>query len=40
LNMYDPLEAPAVKEVYDNQYINIQGGNITDTSETNPFGKI
>jgi Virus neck protein len=40
LNMYDPLEAPAVKEVYDNQYISIQGGDITNTSETNPFGKI
>jgi hypothetical protein len=40
LNMFDPLETPAKKEVYDNQYINIQGSDITNTSEINPFGSI
>ena len=37
---FDPLENPARKEVYDNQYISIQGGDITNTSEINPFGKL
>jgi len=37
---FDPLENPARKEVYDNQYINIQGTDITNTSEINPFGKL
>jgi hypothetical protein len=40
LTIFDPLEAPARKEVYDNQYINVQGTNITNTSEINPFGSI
>ena len=37
---FNPLENPARKEVYDNQYINIQGTDITNTSEINPFGKL
>jgi hypothetical protein len=40
LTMFDPLEAPARKEVYDNQYINVQGTDITNTAEINPFGSI
>ena len=40
LTSFDPLEEPARKEVYDNQYISIQGGDITNTSEINPFGKL
>ena len=40
LSVFDPLEAPARKEVYDNQYINVQGTDITNTSEINPFGSI
>jgi hypothetical protein len=40
LNAYDPLEKPARKENYDNQYIDIQAGHIVDMSESNPFGKI
>jgi hypothetical protein len=37
---YDPLNNPANIEVYDNQYINLQGGNILDKTEKNPFGNI
>ena len=40
LRAYDPLENPARKENYDNQYIDTQAGNIVDMSESNPFGKI
>jgi len=40
LTMFNPLEAPARKEVYDNQYINVQGTDITNTAEINPFGSI
>jgi len=40
LSTYDPLENPARKENYDNQYIDTQAGNIVDMSESNPFGKI
>ena len=40
LSTYNPLEKPAKKEVYDNQYIDTQAGNILDMSEINPFGKI
>ena len=40
ISTYDPLNNPAAKEVYDNQYINIQAGNILDSTENNPFGNI
>jgi len=40
LATFDPLEKPARKENYDNQYIDTQAGNIVDMSEFNPFGKI
>ena len=37
---FDPLESPAIKEVYDNQYIANNAGNIVDMTEINPFGPI
>ena len=40
LSTFDPMEQPARKENYDNQYIDTQAGNIVDMSESNPFGKI
>jgi hypothetical protein len=40
LNTFDPLNSPANKEVYDNQYINTAADVILDLSETNPFGNI
>jgi hypothetical protein len=40
ISTYDTLENPATKEVYDNQYINVQAGDILDSTENNPFGSI
>ena len=40
LTTYDPLGTSPENEVYDNLYINTQAGDITDFSETNPFGSI
>jgi hypothetical protein len=37
---FNPLESPATKEVYDNQYIANNAGNIVDMTEINPFGPI
>jgi len=37
---FDPLNTPANKEVYDNEYIANSAYTITDFSETNPFGNI
>ena len=37
---FDPLNTPANKEVYDNEYIANSAFTITDFSETNPFGNI
>lgn len=35
---FDPLNSPATKESYDNEYINTSGNLISDFSENNPFG--
>jgi len=40
LTTFDPLNSPANKENYDNQYINTQGNAITDYSQINPLGSI
>lgn len=40
LSTYNSLIPPTPKENYDNDYININAGNILDTSESNPFGEI
>lgn len=40
LTSYNPLEIEVKNDSYDNNFINIQGSDITDTSETNPFGQI
>lgn len=40
LATFDPLESPAVKEVYDNQIIQNDASGIIDFSESNPFGNI
>ena len=40
LASFDPLNTPANKEVYDNEYIANSAYTITDFSEINPFGTI
>jgi len=40
LSNFDPLNNPANKEVYDNEYIANSTLLITDSSEINPFGSI
>jgi Virus neck protein len=40
LASFDPLNSPANKENYDNEYIANSAFSITDFSETNPFGSI
>jgi hypothetical protein len=40
LATFNPLNNPANKEVYDNQYINTSASGILDFSESNPFGNI
>jgi hypothetical protein len=40
LSSYDPLNVMLNNETYDNQYINQQANNISDITETNPFGSI
>jgi len=40
LTSFDPLNTPANKEVYDNEYIANSAYTITDFSEINPFGTI
>jgi hypothetical protein len=37
---FDPLNSPAKKEQYDNEYIQSSANSIIDFSETNPFGSI
>ena len=37
---FDPLNSPANKENYDNEYIQSSANSIIDFSETNPFGSI
>jgi hypothetical protein len=37
---FDPLNSPAKKEQYDNEYIQSSANSIIDFSETNPFGNI
>ena len=40
LTTFDPLHSPAVKENYDNQFINVSASNILNTSEINSFGSL
>jgi hypothetical protein len=40
LTTFDPLNNPAIKENYDNSYIESSANNIIDLSESNPFGSI
>lgn len=40
LTTFDPLHSPAVKENYDNQFINVSASSILNTSETNSFGSL
>jgi hypothetical protein len=40
LTSYNQLEIDVKNDSYDNNFINMQGGGLTDTSETNPFGEI
>lgn len=40
LTSYNQLEIDVKNDSYDNNFINMQGGGLTDTSETNPFGQI
>lgn len=40
LTSYNELEINVKNDSYDNNFINMQGGSLTDTSETNPFGQI
>jgi hypothetical protein len=40
LATFDPLDSPAVKEVYDNKVLNTEGISIIDFSEQNPFGNL
>ena len=40
LTTFDPLHSPAVKENYDNQFINVSSSNILNTSEINSFGSL
>jgi hypothetical protein len=40
LTTFDPLEDPADKEVYDNQYIANSAFTITNFSESDPFGEL
>ena len=40
LTTFDPLEDPANKEVYDNQYIANSAFTITNFSESDPFGEL
>ena len=40
LTSYNELEINVKNDSYDNNFINIQGGGLTDTTETNPFGQI
>jgi hypothetical protein len=40
LTTFNPLDTPAIKEVYDNQYIKTNADAIIDFSESNPFGNI
>ena len=40
LNSFNPLQDPAIKEVYDNGRIYTEADNIINFEETNPFGSI
>lgn len=37
---YDPLNVVVKNDTYDNRFINTQGSDVTDTSESNPFGSL
>jgi len=40
LTTFDPLQSPAIKENYDNSFINTTASNIINTSEINSFGSL
>jgi hypothetical protein len=40
LGNFDPLSSPAIKEVYDNEFIQNSANSIIDFTEINPFGSI
>jgi len=40
LTTFDPLQSPAIKENYDNKFINVSANNILNTSEINSFGSL
>ena len=40
LNNYNMLDVVVKNDTYDNDFINTQGSDVTDTSESNPFGLI
>lgn len=40
LSSYNPNDVVIKNDTYDNNFINVQGDNVTDFSENNPFGSI